>query len=121
MRVAEDPAVESPPLALRDAWKDAGADPATEFTWDTLDHRDAEGGSYNEYYGPSTRSYRARYDRVYYRNGSGSGNPAAAAAVLRPARFELIASRPIPLSRNHFLSDHFGVYAEFELVLPSSA
>jgi endonuclease/exonuclease/phosphatase family metal-dependent hydrolase len=110
MRIAEDLDVERG-LDLRDAWKDAGANPTTKFTWDTLDH---VGGTYNEYYGPSTRSYRARYDRVYYRGGKATTDTGA--ALLRPTRFELIAHCPISPSRNHFLSDHFGVYAEFELL-----
>ena len=106
MRVAEDYTMEHE-LGFQDAWKLAGADPATKFTWDTLDHRtgNQDDGSYNCYYGQNTRQYHSRYDRVYIHTHP-QNNENLNVSV---PSFQLIANRPIAPSQTHFLSDHFGI------------
>lgn len=116
MRVKEDSFAEQV-LHLRDAWKESGADAATKFTWNTIDRRSTIDGKhkgfFNEYYGAQTRQYTARYDRVYFKSPDSTG------ATLHPVDFQLLASTPISPSNNHFLSDHFGIYAEFQLSVTS--
>ena len=88
---------------LLDGWKLAGSQDLTRYTWDTIDHRDdVQGGSFNQYYGGSTRQYQARYDRIYCSK--------TAVADIRVPSFDLIANLPLT-SNNHFLSDHFGISA----------
>jgi endonuclease/exonuclease/phosphatase family metal-dependent hydrolase len=101
MRDEEDQDVERR-WRLTDAWKAGGANISTRYTWDTIDH---ENGTFNEYYGASTRQYRSRYDRIYVHGA------AAAAKKVEVASFALLANSPIGTTRNHFLSDHFGIAA----------
>jgi endonuclease/exonuclease/phosphatase family metal-dependent hydrolase len=101
MRDEEDQDVEQR-WRLTDAWKAGGANISTRYTWDTIDH---ENGTFNEYYGASTRQYRSRYDRIYVHGA------AAAAKKVEVASFALLANSPIGTTRNHFLSDHFGIAA----------
>jgi endonuclease/exonuclease/phosphatase family metal-dependent hydrolase len=86
--------------SYQDAWKVLGALEATRYTWDTIIH----GTSFNQYYGTSTRQYQKRYDRVYFTTN-----------VLKPTEFTLIANQPIPPSKDHFLSDHFGVAVSVQI------
>ena len=81
---------------------------ATQWTWDTIDHRRGNaGGFFNQYYGEHTRQYQARYDRVYVHE-----NDMIDLAI--PPTFELIANQPLT-SYKDFLSDHFGVTSHFQL------
>merc|ERR1712176_867439 len=66
MRSKEDETMEQD-LHLLDIWKLSGSKTETEWTWDTIDHRTATGGSFNKYYGANTRQYRQRYDRMYFK------------------------------------------------------
>mmetsp|Transcript_14091 Transcript_14091/g.20820 ORF Transcript_14091/g.20820 Transcript_14091/m.20820 type:complete len:271 (-) Transcript_14091:376-1188(-) len=65
MRVEEDERMEAD-KGLQDAWKLAGSDPNTKYTWDTVDHTaestSTKSGSFNRYCGDTTRQYTARYD-----------------------------------------------------------
>lgn len=93
---------------LRDVWKEAGMDPATERTWDTENHI-PEGGYFNRYYGETTREYQTRYDRFYLSEGKSSFG-------LSVKSFGLVANRPVnPFTKTHFLSDHFGIACELRL------
>lgn len=107
MRASEDGVMEGyNNLGLLDAWKEGGAQPETKFTWDTVDHTTADGGgSFNRYYGQTTREYTARYDRIYL----SQHNKTLLSVVVDS--FELIANKPLT-NRNHFLSDHFGIATE---------
>lgn len=107
MRDNEDETMENE-LNLLDVWKLAGSCPATQWTWDTIDHRRGNaGGFFNQYYGEHTRQYQARYDRVYVHE-----NDMIDLAI--PPTFELIANQPLT-SYKDFLSDHFGVTSHFQL------
>jgi endonuclease/exonuclease/phosphatase family metal-dependent hydrolase len=106
MRLAEDETMEEE-MGLLDVWKLAGSDAQTKFTWDTKDHTAEEtGGSFNRYYGKSTRENNARYDRIYCTKSM---------PVEVPPSFELIANQPLT-SKYHFLSDHFGMSAVLKLL-----
>ena len=107
MRTAEDKAMEVE-LGLLDAWKLAGSEKQTRFTWDTLDHTGVQGGSFNRYYGDDTRQYHARYDRIYCSKKTGI-------ADIRVPSFELIANQPVTENNKHFLSDHFGISTVLEV------
>ena len=96
-------------LSLQDVWKQAGRDEQLRYTWDTMDHR-ATGGTFNKYYGASTRQYQRRYDRIYVHGAKHHWTVPS---------LELLAHRPIGSSRLHFLSDHFGMAAHLELTLDS--
>ncbi|CAJ1942866.1 unnamed protein product [Cylindrotheca closterium] len=117
MRPTEDTAMEED-LQLLDVWKLAGSNPSTQFTWDTIDHRndatengqedlDPKEGYFNQYYGQSTRQYTARYDRIYihHENHSIDLMPTDNGS---PVTFGLIGNKPMT-SKLDFLSDHFGV------------
>lgn len=101
MRDAEDLVAEHS-LGLSDAWKTNGSDISTHYTWDTTKH---DSGTFNEFYGKSTRQVQRRYDRVYI---YGANNVAVRS-------FQLLANTPIGESQNHFLSDHFGIAATLVL------
>jgi endonuclease/exonuclease/phosphatase family metal-dependent hydrolase len=105
MRVKEDYVMEQR-LDLKDFWKLAGSHAEHRFTWDTQDHRPA-GGHFNRYYGDDTRQYHSRYDRIYI-HPQGALTPTVTS-------FDLIANDPIPPSKTHFLSDHFGMEAKVNL------
>jgi hypothetical protein len=105
MREAEDEVAEQT-IGLTDAWKKAGANPKTRFSWNT---EPQAGNIQNLYYGSNTRPYKRRYDRIYYKLQNPSG-----LQVTVPS-FELIANKPIGSSTTHFLSDHFGVAAEIQI------
>jgi endonuclease/exonuclease/phosphatase family metal-dependent hydrolase len=113
MRQEEDEVMEGIDLSLIDAWKAAGEDPTTKFTWDTK-NRIANGGFFNRFYGKNTREYNARYDRIYIQNALGPN-----ALQLSVESFKLIANRPVsPDNKTHFLSDHFGMACELKLEEP---
>jgi len=107
MRESEDDAMEDE-LGLSDAWKVAGSNLETKFTWDTNDHTTTGttvgtvNGSFNRYYGNSTRQYNARYDRIYFFSDQKS------LVEVGVDSFELIANHPLT-NPYHFLSDHFGI------------
>ena len=105
MREAEDEVAEQT-IGLTDAWKKAGANPKTRFSWNT---EPQEGNIQNLYYGSNTRPYKQRYDRIYYKLQNAPG-----IQVSVPS-FELIANKPIGSSTTHFLSDHFGIAAEIQI------
>jgi endonuclease/exonuclease/phosphatase family metal-dependent hydrolase len=90
MRDGEDQDVEQR-WRLTDAWKAGGANVSARYTWDTIDH---ENGTFNEYYGATTRQYRSRYDRIYVHGAS------AAAKKVQVASFALLANTPIGTMRN---------------------
>jgi endonuclease/exonuclease/phosphatase family metal-dependent hydrolase len=115
MRVSEDHTMEDD-LKLLDVWKLAGSNPGTKWTWDTVDHTNTgfmsnwfgeAGGYFNKYYGPSTREYSARYDRIYIATRVGD-------LEIKNATFELIANQSLT-NKYHFLSDHFGISSTLEL------
>ncbi|CAB9528062.1 Tyrosyl-DNA phosphodiesterase 2 [Seminavis robusta] len=111
MRTEEDAVMEGTDFGLLDAWKLAGADPATQHTWDTRNHMDEEGGYFNKYYGDKTREYATRYDRIYI-----SPPAQADSGMVSVESFGLLANKPvIPSSRTHFLSDHFGMVCELKI------
>ena len=129
MRVTEDKTMEGH-LGLLDAWKWAGSNPFTRFTWDTIDHQSqqqqqrgrgrphSEHAYYNRYYGDGTRQYNARYDRMYlYPNQEVQHQAAGSHASVQwgISNFQLVANHPIGDSRTHFLSDHFGLSAQVSL------
>lgn len=102
MRDAEDGFMEND-LKLQDVWKMAGSNPLHQYSWDTVNKPD---GYFNRYYGSDTRQYQRRYDRIYVTNS----------CPLNVSDFSLIASKPISPSRDHFLSDHFGLATEIQIV-----
>lgn len=106
MRASEDDVMEGD-LHLVDIWKLAGSNPATKFTWDTIDHR-KDGLFFNQYYGDNTRQYSARYDRIYAYTADSS------IVVETPPAFELIGNQP-QTSKIDFLSDHFGMSSHINL------
>jgi len=107
MRTSEDSIMEED-LHLMDVWKLAGSNAETEFTWDTVDHREEyQGGSFNRYYGESARQYRTHYDRIYVKNTT-------VVDIKEVPSFELIANQPLT-SNLHFLSDHFGMKSRLKL------
>ena len=102
MRTEEDQEMETT-HGLFDAWKEAGADPSTRFTWDTRNHEPswlsrahrmvghfnsppshraalptAEGNIddqyFNRFYGAETREYATRYDRIYFSDPADGSN-----------------------------------------------
>lgn len=106
MRDEEDTVMEGA-YDLRDAWKEAGGNPKTQFSWDTSNHLE-EGGFFNRYYGERTREYTRRYDRLYISKGKG--------LKISVESFGLVANEPVnPFTRTHFLSDHFGISVELNL------
>ncbi|KAL7559920.1 hypothetical protein ACA910_007285 [Epithemia clementina (nom. ined.)] len=112
MRATEDVTMEKE-LTSVDFWKRAGSDRATKFTWDTVDH----GTQWNRYYGDSTRSYTARYDRVYFSNPRSAKSNKNDLIIIKDfvvPSFALIANQPVS-NKYHFLSDHFGIATTFEL------
>jgi hypothetical protein len=92
MRDSED-AVMQDELHFQDAWKLAGSNPTTQYTWDTTirqelsptstnatNNRNSLDGMttppppptrtiQNRYYGQHTRAYQRRYDRIYIHSG----------------------------------------------------
>jgi endonuclease/exonuclease/phosphatase family metal-dependent hydrolase len=106
MRASEDEVMQVD-LQLLDVWKMAGSNPATKFTWDTIDHR-RDGGFFNQYYGEDTRQYTARYDRFYVFTANSSIE-----VEIAPS-FELLANKPMT-SKLDFLSDHFGMSSQINL------
>jgi hypothetical protein len=132
MRDEEDDTMEHGEFHLLDAWKLAGSDPATRYSWDTVDHTTHGGGEYfNQYYGSRTRQYQRRYDRIYlsaqleldeeeeckgqdqhFKNNNGNVNVNVNITV---PNFQLIANQPLLGSTNHFLSDHFGISAQISV------
>ena len=126
MRETEDDVMENQ-LHLLDAWKLAGSDLDTKYSWDTMDHRSNKGqdirssrtfGSFNKYYGDSTRQYQARYDRLYIHQGNKVEQKLEQSQSLfnvSVPNFQLIANKPMQGSKTHFLSDHFGIYIQIDL------
>jgi hypothetical protein len=112
MRDAEDSIMEYE-WNLVDAWKAAGSDPLTRYTWDMVDHVEsvsaARAGWQNRYYGPKTRQYVRRYDRLYIQS-------IRHANVVVRSFGVVVANQPIPPSNFIFLSDHFGVAADLAFV-----
>ena len=114
MRETEDTYIEQR-YQLQDAWKLAGADHATRFSWDTLNHEGEEGGYFNQFYGWTTRKYTKRYDRIYISNKQ--SNSSMHQKNITVESFEFIANKPAsPNSTRHFLSDHFGVACKLKLL-----
>ena len=122
MRDEEDRVVEDS-LQLVDAWKAAGADPHTRFSWDTTATRANYGNHHqtavwqNLYYGSNTRAYQRRYDRIYYHHFNATNDKTDRDGEIRVTvpSFRLIANEPIGQSTEHFLSDHFGLAAEIRI------
>ena len=122
MRDEEDRVVEDS-LQLVDAWKAAGADPHTRFSWDTTARTIANGNHHqtavwqNLYYGSNTRAYQRRYDRIYYHFNDATNDKTDRDGEIRVTvpSFRLIANEPIGQSTEHFLSDHFGLAAEIRI------
>jgi endonuclease/exonuclease/phosphatase family metal-dependent hydrolase len=132
MRDEEDDTMEHGEFHLLDAWKLAGSNPATKYSWDTVDHTTHGGGKYfNQYYGSRTRQYHRRYDRIYlsaqleldeeeeckghdqhFKNNNDNVN-----VNITVPNFQLIANQPLLGSTNHFLSDHFGISAQISVTL----
>ena len=108
MRDREDDTMENE-LGLLDAWKLAGSNVDTRYTWDTVDHRnEISEGTFNQYYGKRTRQYQRRYDRIYVSTATGTVGFAVSPT------FDLIANRPMTTEID-FLSDHFGMASQFNL------
>ncbi len=74
---------------LQDAHLATGQQWANAFTWDTTERTN------NKYYGANTRSYMARYDRLFCSESVG------VMALQRVA--------DTPLADGSYLSDHFGI------------
>ena len=110
MRDSEDYDIES--LGLLDAWKVAGASEETRFSWDTVAHGTGNEKRQNLYYGQSTRAYQRRYDRVYFWKRDKT-------LGLRVPSFELMANEPVSGSPYHYLSDHFGISCELDILFES--
>eukprot|EP00584_Thalassiosira_punctigera_P002621 CAMPEP_0172547244 /NCGR_PEP_ID=MMETSP1067-20121228/16824_1 /TAXON_ID=265564 ORGANISM="Thalassiosira punctigera, Strain Tpunct2005C2" /NCGR_SAMPLE_ID=MMETSP1067 /ASSEMBLY_ACC=CAM_ASM_000444 /LENGTH=370 /DNA_ID=CAMNT_0013334301 /DNA_START=170 /DNA_END=1279 /DNA_ORIENTATION=+ len=134
MRLEEDQVMEGT-LKLRDVWKESGEDPTTRYTWDTEDHRGdtkeegrggGGGGYFNRYYGEDTRQYKTRYDRIYIsdhrqeeeeeeevnnlskKQEKQKTKKSCLSLEVSAKSFGLLANRPVnPLTKTHFLSDHF--------------
>jgi endonuclease/exonuclease/phosphatase family metal-dependent hydrolase len=80
-------------LSLQDAFITIGEPSNQRFTWDSsinIFRKDAY-------------TFIARFDRIFYRN-------------LRLVDFQIVFNQPILFSTNHFLSDHFGLFAKFRLL-----
>ena len=135
MRETEDKIMENQ-FQLLDAWKLAGSNPTTQYSWDTIDHRNkrtndnnnrnvngpsSSPSSFNKYYGDSTRQYQARYDRMYIHKGllvQQQQQQQSLVQVLSNVKvpdFQFIANEPLPGSTTHFLSDHFGLSVKIDL------
>ena len=80
---------------MADAWVEAGSDPKTKFTWDSRTNLFHEGGF----------AFTAQFDRVFTLGGA-----------LKARSFRLVGSEPASAAPGHFLSDHFGIVAEFDVV-----
>jgi endonuclease/exonuclease/phosphatase family metal-dependent hydrolase len=121
MRDEEDRVVEDS-LKLVDAWKAAGADPHTRFSWDTTatiangNHNQTAGGP-NLSSGRNTGANQRRYDRLYSRHFTATPDETDRDGEIRVTvpSFRLIANEPIGQSTEHFLSDHFGLAAEIRI------
>ena len=108
MRDGEDTTMEVE-LDFLDFWKMAGSQPESQYTWDTVDHRqENSAGTFNQYYGQRTRQYRRRYDRIYL-------STTDTVSVTVPPSFGLVANHPMT-SDVDFLSDHFGISARLQLL-----
>ena len=135
MRETEDDTMENQ-FQLLDAWKVAGSNPTTQYSWDTIDHRNnkrrndttsssvngspsSSSFSFNKYYGASTRQYQARYDRMYIHKGvqqqQQQQSQSLVLSSVKVSDFQLIANEPMPGSTTHFLSDHFGLSVQVDL------
>jgi endonuclease/exonuclease/phosphatase family metal-dependent hydrolase len=128
MRDEEDNTMEHDEFQLLDAWKLAGSDPATRYSWDTVDHAiHGDGNYFNQYYGSRTRQYQRRYDRIYLssqpdeqENSSHDQQQPShndGKVITTVPNFQLIANQPLLGSTNHFLSDHFGISAQINVAL----
>lgn len=114
MRETEETYIEKD-YQLEDAWKLAGAERATQFSWDTLNHEGEEGGTFNQYYGWTTRKYTKRYDRIYISNNQ-PRNATLWQKNITVESFAFIANKPVsPNNTRHFLSDHFGIACRLRL------
>ena len=100
MRVAEDVNIEN--AGLIDAWKSAGANSDSKFSWNTFTNKYHEG----------CYQYRARYDRCYIRGD-----------VFSVREFGLIGNHPVENRSGDYLSDHFGLSIRLDVTkeLHSSA
>jgi endonuclease/exonuclease/phosphatase family metal-dependent hydrolase len=103
MRAVEDENVEG--LGFQDVWKEAGMEYSQKFTWDSVDRTKQEGGSYNRYY-KTCYPFNCRFDRVYFKQSTNK--------MLTVKHFSLIGNKPLTNSK-HFLSDHFGMVATFDI------
>ncbi len=94
MRQSEDTAIEN--ILGIDAWKAAGSNYRSKFTWDSFANEYHEDGF----------SFRARFDRCYV----GGGN-------IHVNRFGLIGNKAIVGggSKKDFLSDHYGMIVGFDV------
>ena len=117
------------------SWRQARANyPANKRNAPNDDHANKNSqGSFNRFYGASTREYAARYDRIYISlpNNNENGTPAnsgdrnhgntvpserSSLQDVSVDSFELIANKPIGRSRTHFLSDHFGIACKLRFI-----
>ena len=104
---------------MLDVWKLSGGAFDTKYTWNTRNELD-QGRFFNQYYGPNTREYVARYDRMYAVNfedqkSKSSGAENGAKAAISDATFALVANEPVGDSRCRFLSDHFGIASTIKM------
>ena len=79
---------------LIDAWKSAGANSDSKFSWNTFTNKYYEDGF----------QYRARYDRCYIRGD-----------VFSVREFGLIGNHPVENRSGDYLSDHFGLSVRLDV------
>ncbi|KAL7544547.1 hypothetical protein ACHAWF_007929 [Thalassiosira exigua] len=95
MRAAEDRAIEDARGGgWIDAWKGAGSEKGTKFSWNSFANSYHEGGF----------RFRARFDRCYLRGGA-----------LHVSHFDLLGNEPVEGKKGDYLSDHFGLLVRLEV------
>lgn len=88
------------PKEVLDVWEACGSDEKHKFTWDTRK---------NDFF-EEKQTITARYDRMYLSPSDGR---------VKPMLFELVGKEKIPIAscgQESFPSDHWGMWAEFEIV-----
>jgi tyrosyl-DNA phosphodiesterase 2 len=91
------------PYKIYDVWEKTGRNPETRFSWDCSmnDNLDMD----------CDFKPRIRFDRIYVR-------PSKPRAVLKPVKFEFVGMERLE-ECEMFISDHWGLLAQFDKVSPT--
>ncbi len=99
------------PAGMVDVWEVCGAPKDQRYTWDVTANDNLDW--------PYPRKPKCRFDRLYLMPGNKGGRlrvPSSEAAVGGGERFALVGKVRLSKCGGRFPSDHWGIWAEFEVI-----